>query len=290
MSPHGRANERVCWGEQSGQNETRRGDDYGWHRPGAVVRDRAAGRGRVDARWRPPRPSRCRRPRRLPKEGVPPAAVAQSGGGGLSPATSSRCFQPRQAARAPRPRPATTSRVQRHPARAGRQGQRLSLQRAAAGRQFRPGRPRRQPGQGRRSTSRSPARSASNTTRRARSRSLPTGRRSWCATASSPRRTSIRCRRRRCASCSSERIDLLRETNVISRPRRRRVRDRRHRGEARGRRHQQADGDGRRQGLSAEAVDGDGSAGLRHHGRGLQPRHQQAPDPGLFKIDYTRYQ
>ena len=41
------------------------------------------------------------------------------------------------------------------------------------------------------------------------------GRRWWCATASSRRRISIRCRRRRCASCWPTSIDLMRDTNLI---------------------------------------------------------------------------
>ena len=53
-------------------------------------------------------------------------------------------------------------------------------------------------------------------TRRARSRSSPTDRRWRCATASSRPRTSIRCRRRRCAILLSDRIDLLKDTNVVS--------------------------------------------------------------------------
>ena len=77
----------------------------------------------------------------------------------------------------------------------------------------------------------------------------------------------------------SDRIDLIRDTNVIERPRRRRFRDHHHRGEAGADRHQPADDDGGRQGLSAQAMDGDRPAGLRHHGRGLQSRHQQAAGP-----------
>ncbi len=63
----------------------------------------------------------------------------------------------------------------------------------------------------------------------------------------------------------------------------------RDRGEAGADRHQPADDDVRRQGHSVAAMDGDRSAGLRHHGRGLQSRQQARPDPNLFRIDYTDY-
>ena len=48
------------------------------------------------------------------------------------------------------------------------------------------------------------------------SRSSPTGSRSWSATASWRLRISTRSRRRRCVFCSSDRIDLLRDTNVVA--------------------------------------------------------------------------
>ena len=78
----------------------------------------------------------------------------------------------------------------------------------------------------------------------------------------------------------SDRIDLLRDTNVVERAGRRRVRHRGDRGEA------AVVGTSRlmmmveRQGLPAQAMDGDRPAGLRHHGRSLQSGHQIAPRSG----------
>jgi len=74
----------------------------------------------------------------------------------------------------------------------------------------------------------------------------------------------------------SDRIDLLKETSVIGVKSDDVFHHRHGRGEERGHWHQPADDDGRRQGFPAQAMDSDGPAGLRHHGRGLQPRRQQA--------------
>ena len=67
----------------------------------------------------------------------------------------------------------------------------------------------------------------------------------------------------------SDRIDLLKDTNVVSVTADDRLHQRHDRGEAGADRHQPPDADGRRQGRPAQAVDGDRPAGLRHHGRGL---------------------
>jgi len=73
----------------------------------------------------------------------------------------------------------------------------------------------------------------------------------------------------------SDRIDLLRDTNLVSVSaddtfvtvviEETQTPDR----------HQPADADGRREGFPVAAMDGDRPAGLRHHGRGLQPGHHQ---------------
>ena len=70
----------------------------------------------------------------------------------------------------------------------------------------------------------------------------------------------------------SDRIDLMKDTNVVSVTsddlyisvtiEEKQAADR----------HQPSDADGRRQGRTTQAVDRDRSAGLRHHGRGLQSR------------------
>ena len=60
----------------------------------------------------------------------------------------------------------------------------------------------------------------------------------------------------------SDRIDLLKDTNVVSVTADDSVYQRHHRGEARADRHQPPDADDGRQGQSAQAMDGDRSAGL----------------------------
>ena len=139
-------------------------------------------------------------------EGAARRAAARRSPAAAAGARQQSLLDRQPAARARPPRlPAATATApptfNAEPARAGRQGQPVSVERSAADRQFRPGRARRPPRATASSTSRSPARCASNTIRRARSRSSPTASRWWCATASSRPRTSIRCRRRRCASC-----------------------------------------------------------------------------------------
>ena len=159
---------------------------------------------------RPPRRSRCRsrrrsrksrrrrrRPRPCRSTRARQAGRADAGTQNTPPAQLVPSVQAsglRQTAR--------DDRVRRQAARAGRAVNVYLIERADADRRFRPGRSGRP--QGRRqvlSAEAGPA-SASNTIRRARSSSIADGHRWWCATASSRRRTSIRCRRRRCASCS----------------------------------------------------------------------------------------
>ena len=139
------------------------------------------------------------------------------------------------------------------------------------------------------STSRSPARCASSTIRRARSTSSPTaiggGARPQArdpghlsAVADAVALPARRPHRPACATPTWSRVTADDMFITVG-----------GRGEAGAGRHQPADADVQRQGSAAEAMDGDRPAGLRHHGRGLQSRHHQSrPDPSLFKIDYER--
>ena len=180
-------------------------------------------------------------------------------------------------------------RLRRQPARAGRPGQRLPDQRAPADRQFRAGRPRRrqvgrqvlpaEAGQGplriqpaepdradRRRLlgggARPQARDPGPLSAVADAAALPAGR---------PHRPDARHQRDR-RLC------------------RRRVRHRGDRGEADRSAAPPADADVRRQGSAAQAMDRDRPAGLRHHRRGLQSRHQPSgPTRRCSAIDYTRH-
>ena len=169
-------------------------------------------------------------PAPLPKESGPsrdrPGTTADRPGSDGPDGTRAAAVRlPRGRQVAVQPEPATRGagrhrqhrhrRVQRQPARAGRQGQPVSVQRAADDRQLRAGRARRQPGRRATSSSRSPARCASNTIRRPRSRSSPTAQ-------------SVVVRDRKLATQDlyplsqtplrfllADRIDLLRDTNVV---------------------------------------------------------------------------
>ena len=74
----------------------------------------------------------------------------------------------------------------------------------------------------------------------------------------------------------ADHVDLMKDTHLVCGLCRRRVRHRRGRGKKRHRRHQPADDHVQRQGHAAQAVDRDRPAGLRHHRRCVQSRHQQA--------------
>ena len=135
------------------------------------------------------------------------------------------------------------------------------------------------------STSRSPAGCVSNTSRRARSTSSPTAQSVVVRDRKLDTQDLYPLSQTPLRFLLADRIDLLRDTNVVGVYaddmfvtiviEEKQPLDR----------HQPADDDVRRQGLAAQAVDRDRSAGLRHHRRGLQSRHQAKPDPAMFMID-----
>ena len=87
----------------------------------------------------------------------------------------------------------------------------------------------------------------------------------------------------------ADRIDLLRETNVIAVSADDTVRQPDDRGKADARRHPQGAADVLRQGHAAQAVDHHRPAGLRHHGRAaIISITRKKLDPAMFRINYER--
>ena len=191
---------------------------------------RGAARRRSRCRYRNSRPRRARQP-------DPPASM-RTRQSRVPPLGADRAAVPNPATPPTRPSDrcgaaeSTRSRSSQ-PARAGRQGQRLSVRacrrwsanfvQVGAGRQ--PHRRHVLHPEARQGTVRI---QSAEPDRRRRRRSA----RWWCATASSRPRISIRCRRRRCASCCPTASICCKDTNVVGGLRRRRLRHRRDRGKA----------------------------------------------------------
>ena len=141
-------------------------------------------------------------PRRSPAcRRRPRSAQSKAGAGAAraSTATGSSCSRSRFPGFG---KPGDNDGVRRQAARADRPRQRLPDEHADAGRRFRADRARRPPLRRQDLSAEARPRALRIQSAEPDRAGRPTATRWWCATASWRRRTSIRCRRRRCASCS----------------------------------------------------------------------------------------